>query len=155
SLASLPQRKRKAVLAALTPPERRRLDHCWDFWARPSQLAPLGRWRVWLLLAGRGVGKTRAAAEGIRSPGERGGCGRVALVGATAADTRDVLVEGESGILAISPPDRRPIYEPSKRRLTWSSGAVATLYSADEPDRLRGPQHDGAWADELAAWRYP
>lgn len=79
----------------------------------------------------------------------------MALVAPTAADARDVMVEGESGILACSPPWNRPLYEPSKRRLTWPCGALATTYSADEPDRLRGPQHDGAWADELAAWKYP
>jgi phage terminase large subunit-like protein len=80
---------------------------------------------------------------------------RIALIGPTAADVRDVMVEGDSGILAISAPRDRPIYEPSKRRLTWPTGAVATLFSADEPERLRGPQHDFAWCDELAAWRYP
>ena len=79
---------------------------------------------------------------------------RIALVGPTAADARQVMVEGASGILAISPGPERPHYEPSKRRLTWPNGAVATTYSADEPERLRGPQHDAAWCDELAAWRY-
>ncbi len=80
---------------------------------------------------------------------------RIALVGPTAADARDVMVEGGSGILVISPDPERPLYEPSKRRLTWPNGAVATTYSADEPERLRGPQHDAAWCDELGAWRYP
>ena len=80
---------------------------------------------------------------------------RIALVGPTAADARNVMVEGESGILAISPDPERPLYEPSKRRLTWPNGAVATTYSVDEPERLRGPQHDAAWCDELGAWRYP
>jgi len=79
----------------------------------------------------------------------------IALVAPTAADVRDVMVEGESGLLAIAPPWDRPEYEPSKRRLTWENGAIATTYSADEPERLRGPQHDFAWCDELAAWRYP
>ena len=81
--------------------------------------------------------------------------GRLALIGATAADVRDVMIEGESGILACSRPSFRPTYEPSKRRVSWPNGAIATAYSADEPDRLRGPQHDGAWPDEVAAWRYP
>lgn len=115
---------------------------------------PSGNWRTWLLLAGRGFGKTRTGAEWIRQQVESGTYGRIALVSPTAADARDVLVEGESGILAISPPWFKPIYEPSKRRLTWPNGAIATTYSADEPDRLRGPQHDGAWADELCAWRH-
>jgi predicted phage terminase large subunit-like protein len=153
-LASLPARRKTKILAALTRQEVTALENCWEFWARPTQLAPPGAWRTWLILSGRGWGKTRAGAEWVRAQVESGRCERLALVGATSADTRDVLVEGESGILAISPPGRRPVYEPSKRRLTWPNGAMATLYSADEPDRLRGPQHDGAWADELAAWRY-
>jgi len=127
----------------------------WRKIARPEQLAPAGSWRVWLLLAGRGFGKSRTGAEWIREQAESGRAKRIALVAATASDVRDVIVEGESGILAISPPTSRPLYEPSKRRLTWPNGAIATTYSADEPDRLRGPQHDAAWCDELAAWRYP
>jgi phage terminase large subunit-like protein len=111
-------------------------------------------WRTWLYYGGRGTGKTRSAAEWVREQIE-GGKRRVALVGATASDARDVMVEGESGLLAIHPPRYRPIYEPSKRRVVWPHGAIATLYSADEPERLRGPQHDAAWADELRAWRYP
>lgn len=98
---------------------------------------------------------TRTGAEWVREQAERGLRGRMAVIAPTAADARDVLVEGESGILAVSPPWFRPTYEPSKRRLTWSNGAQAAVYSADEPDRLRGPQHDGALCDEVAAWRYP
>ncbi len=127
----------------------------WRLWARPSQLPPAGNWRVWLLLAGRGFGKTRCGAEWVREQIELGAARRIALVAPTAGDARDVMVEGESGLLAIAPPDARPLYEPSKRRLTWPNGAVATLFSADEPERLRGPQFDAAWCDELAAWRYP
>ena len=155
SLASLPERKKRAILASLTKEEREKLEFLWPFWARPKQLAPSGGWRTWLICAGRAFGKTRSGAEWIRGEVESGRCGRIALVAATAADARDVIVEGESGILAVCPPWNRPIYEPSKRRLTWGSGAIATTYSADEPDRLRGPHHDGGWADELAAWRYP
>ncbi|HWD58924.1 MAG TPA: terminase family protein, partial [Stellaceae bacterium] len=123
--------------------------------ARDAQKPPPGDWRVWLLLAGRGFGKTRTGAELVRA--RIGACTarHVALVAPTAADVRDVMVEGESGLLAIAPADDRPEYEPSKRRLTWPNGAIATTYSADEPERLRGPQHDFAWCDELAAWRYP
>lgn len=106
-------------------------------------------------MAGRGFGKTRTGAEYVRREVEEGRAGRVALVAATSADARDVIVEGQSGIVAVSPPWFEPTYEPSKRRLTWPNGAIATLYSADEPDRLRGPEHDLAWADELASWRYP
>ena len=107
-------------------------------------------------MAGRGFGKTRVGAEWIREEVMAGRMRRVALVGPTAADARDVMVEGESGLLAVC--DRynwRPKYEPSKRRITFPNGAIATTYSAEEADRLRGPQHDGAWSDEVAAWSEP
>jgi phage terminase large subunit-like protein len=107
-----------------------------------------------LILAGRGWGKTRVAAETVRAWVESGKYGRIALVAETAADARDVIVEGESGILAISPPWNKPVYEPSKRRLTWPNGAVATLYNGTEPDQLRGPQHDAAVIDELAKYAH-
>ncbi|MBV9858741.1 MAG: DNA-packaging protein [Alphaproteobacteria bacterium] len=118
-------------------------------------MTPPEPWRVWLLLAGRGFGKTRTGAEAVRATVRSRVAGRLALVAPTEADARYVMVEGESGILAIAPPWDRPVYEPSKRRLTWDNGAIATTFSADEPERLRGPQHDFAWCDELAAWRYP
>jgi len=127
----------------------------WSFWARPKQLAPDGEWLIHLILAGRGWGKSRTGAEWIRSKVEAGKARRIALVGRTAADVRDVMVRGESGILACSPPEFRPEYEPSKRLLTWPNGALATCYSADEPDLLRGPEHDCAWADEIASWTRP
>lgn len=126
----------------------------WSIWARPAQLAPPGDWRIWLILAGRGFGKTRSGAEWVRQQVDQGTAGRIALVGATAADVRDTMVEGESGLLRVFPDEQRPRYEPSKRRITFHNGAIATTYSADEPDRLRGPNHDLAWADEVAAWRY-
>lgn len=154
-LASLPEALRNDLIASLSPAEARSLLHAWPFWARPNQCPPEGDWRVWLLLAGRGFGKTRTGAELIRARTTAKTARRVALVAPTAGDARDVMVEGESGILAISPPWERPRYEPSKRRLTWPNGAIATLFSADEPERLRGPQHDAAWCDELASWRYP
>lgn len=108
-----------------------------------------------MALAGRGFGKTRTITEWARDMIESGQSRRMAIVGSTAADVRDVLIEGQSGILAVCPPWNRPRYEPSKRRLTWPNGAIATCYSAEEPNRLRGPQHDAAIADELAAWEYP
>jgi phage terminase large subunit-like protein len=123
--------------------------------ARAAQRPPAGDWRAWLLLMGRGAGKTRAAAEWVRHQVESRAARRLALVGATTRDVRDTMVEGQSGILAISPPWFKPRYEPSKCRLTWPNGARATTFSAEEPERLRGPEHDGAWLDELAAWRYP
>lgn len=124
--------------------------------ARAAQRPPSGEfWRTWLVNAGRGFGKTRTGAEWVRHEVQHAGARRVALVAPTAGDCRDVLVEGESGILAVSPPWFKPHYEPSKRRLSWPNGAVATCYSADEPERLRGPQHDRAWCDELGSWRRP
>jgi len=131
------------------------LERSWWSIARPNQLPPDGDWSIWLLLAGRGFGKTRVLAEWACDQAASGRASRIALVAATAADARDVLVEGESGILAVAPSWCRPIYEPSRRRLTWPNGCIGTLYSADEPERLRGPQHDAAICDELGSWRHP
>ena len=125
----------------------------WEIWARDNQLEPPGSWQTWFVNAGRGYGKTRTGAEWIRSR-VRAGARHVAFVAATAGDARDVMVEGPAGILRVSHPDERPIYESSKRRLTWPNGATATLYSSEEPERLRGPQHDTVWCDEVGAWRY-
>ncbi len=155
SLLSLPNEKRSKFLARLKPDEAEAFLYDWRIWARDKQLAPPGDWLVWLVLAGRGFGKTRIGAEWVRGNPQPAAGERIALVGATAADVRDVMVEGESGILACCPPSCRPLYEPSKRRLTWPNGAMATTYSADEPERLRGPQHNRAWVDEIASWRYP
>jgi phage terminase large subunit-like protein len=160
SLASLSACARRALLSELSEAEAAALLYDWRFWAQPKQLVPEGAWTTWLVLAGRGFGKTRCGAEWVRAmacgatPLGPGACRRLALVAETAADARDVMVEGESGILAVHPPAFRPAYAPSKRRLTWPNGAAATLYNAVEPDQLRGPQHDAAWADELAKWRY-
>lgn len=107
------------------------------------------------MLAGRGWGKTRTGGEWVNDSVRQGRYGRFHLIAPTAADVRDVMVEGEAGILRISQPYERPHYEPSKRRLTWPNGATASLFSADEPDRLRGPQCEAAWLDEVAAWKYP
>lgn len=167
-LRAMPWAERSALLDRLGPEACAALRLDWNFWARPEQLAPgssesaIDRddWSFWLILAGRGFGKTRAGSEWCveqarKHPGSHG-----ALVGATAADVRDTMlsagqemVDGASGILAISPPDFMPIYEPSKRILTWPNDTVGTLYSAEEPDRMRGPQHHWGWADELAAWK--
>jgi phage terminase large subunit-like protein len=145
--------ERAEILARATPDDRKRLAWAWEAWARPEQLPPTGDWSIWLVKAGRGFGKTRMGSEWVRSVATPGA--RIALVGATAADVRDVIIEGESGILRVCPPDERPLYEPSKRRLTWPNGAIATAYSAEEPDRLRGPQHSMAYCDEVAAWAHP
>lgn len=125
----------------------------WETKARVEQLPPESSWQKWLYLGGRGAGKTRAGAEWVRSQ-VAAGCRRIALVAPTAADARDVMVLGESGILAISPPNNRPEPVLSRRRLVWPNGAIAMLFSAEEPERLRGHQHDAAWCDEVCAWRY-
>jgi len=147
-------------LRDLTDEEADDLLHTWELWARPNQLEPdyilpSGEfWTTWLILAGRGFGKTRCGAETVIKWVREGHCKRIALVAEDSADARDVMVEGESGILACSPRDFKPKYEPSKRRLTWPNGAIATLFSAEDYDSLRGPQFDGAWCDELCKWRY-
>lgn len=143
------------ALAGTRLAELRKRDS-WRRTARPNQLPPDGAWRTWFIQAGRGFGKTRTAAEWTRQQITDHGRQRIALVGATAADTRDVMVEGESGLLACC--ERYGIhatYQPSRRRVLFPNGAKAFLYSAEEADRLRGPQHDGAWGDELAAWADP
>ncbi|MEO0944674.1 MAG: terminase family protein [Pseudomonadota bacterium] len=130
-----------------------------EFWALPHQLPPEGVWKTWLVLGGRGAGKTRAGAEWVRTqvegakPDDPGRAQRVALVGETFDQARDVMVFGESGILACTPLDRKPAWEATKRRLVWPNGAVAQVYSAHDYEGLRGPQFDAAWVDELAKWR--
>ena len=154
-LAALPADERAALLATISNAEAEALLYDWrGFLARPNQIAPEGDWATWLILAGRGFGKSRTGAEWVREEEQAGRATRIALVGETAKDTRDVMVEGPSGLLAVYPPDRRPLYEPSKARVTFQSGAVATLFNATEPDQLRGPQFDCAWCDELAKWRH-
>lgn len=151
-LAQLPQEERDLILGKLSDEAKAALKYDWDFWARPAQLPPPGDWTTWLVLAGRGFGKTRMGAEWVRIKAkENPGC-RIALVGETAADCRKVMIEGDSGILAISPPDFMPDYSPANRQLTWPNGSIALTYNATQPDQLRGPQHHFAWADELAKW---
>ena len=151
-IALLPDDERAIILSGF---DADALMWDWSVWGRPEQQAPLGDWAIWMYLAGRGAGKTRAAAEWVREEAKytTNGQRRFALVARTAADVRDVIVEGESGIMNVSPPSERPLYEPSKRRLTWPNGNTATCFTADEPDSLRGPQFTHAWGDEVAAWR--
>ena len=161
-------------IAALDPDRRQELFHdigdaeCealvydWSFWARKNQLPPTGDWFCWLILAGRGFGKTRTAVEWIRilvegrSPliAPKGAPERIALVADTFLDGRLTMIEGESGLLAAVPKDFQPVFESSNKKLVWPNGIQAFLYSAESPDQLRGPQHHAAWADELAKWRY-
>lgn len=140
---------------SFTPEEWEALKYVWRAWARPSQLPPPGSWLVWVLLAGRGFGKTRSAAEFIRDEIQNNKIRRVAFVARTPAEARDIMVQGESGILAISPDDERPEYIPSRRCLEWRNGARALIYSSQEPDQLRGPQFELAWLDELRTFYYP
>lgn len=132
----------------------------WLLRARDAQLPPPGDWRIWLILGGRGSGKTRAGAEWVNGmalglpPFTKKPCGHIALVGETLADAREVMVDGPSGILSVSRISR-PRYEATRRRLLWDNGAVASLYSSEDPDSLRGPQFDAAWCDELAKWKHP
>jgi phage terminase large subunit-like protein len=131
------------------------LAHDWHgLFARPEQRIPEGDWTYWLIKAGRGYGKTRTGAETVRQ-WIADGHQYVNLVGATADDARDIMIEGESGILAICPQWERPEYKPSQRKLIWPNGATSLIFTADEPERLRGKQHSKMWCDELAAWRYP
>jgi phage terminase large subunit-like protein len=132
--------------------ERREFGYQWHLFARPAQLAPPGDWRVWLVMAGRGFGKTRAGAEWVRAVAEEHPDARIALVSSSLAEARAVMIEGESGILACSPPESRPLFEPSLRRLRFPGGAQAQLFSALEPEALRGPQHSHAWCDEIGKW---
>lgn len=150
------------MLSSLSEAELAELKWHWKFWARQNQLAPSGTWNTWLVLAGRGFGKTRMGSEWIRenvcgqTPLEASpsGYARIALVAETAADARDVMVLGDSGILACHPKDFRPEWSPTNRRLTWPNGTQAWVYNATEPDQLRGPQHHAAWSDELAKYQY-
>lgn len=158
---SIPATNRAAIINGLSDEDLSSLEFDWQFWGRPEQQLPAGDdWLTWILLAGRGFGKTRTGSEAIRAlvcgptPHSGGQYRRVALVAETAADARDVMVEGDAGLLRVHPRDFRPHYEPSKRRLTWPNGTKAFLYNAVEPDQLRGPSHSLAWCDELAKWTY-
>jgi len=141
----VPLESRPSALAQFSEREQEELLSHWRLWARPEQVPPPGEWQTWLIMAGRGFGKTRAGAEWVRAVADTLPDARIALVGATLAEARAVMVEGESGLLSVCPTRRRPDFEPSLRRLTWPNGAVATLYSAGEPDSLRGPQHSHAF----------
>lgn len=143
-LLSLPYAERMAKLASLSADEQQELQWHWRLVGRDNQVAPPGDWRTWLILAGRGFGKTRAGAEWVREVAEADPHARIALIGASLGEVRAVMVEGESGIMTVCPPKRRPHYESSLRRVIWPNGAQALLYSAQEPESLRGPQHSHA-----------
>lgn len=161
-IASLDAGRRQKLLRDITEEECEALLYDWSFWARKNQLPPGGDWFCWLILAGRGFGKTRSAVEWIRALSEgdsplkapKGAPERIALVADTLLDGKLTMIEGESGLLAATPKDFMPVFNSSNKKLVWPNGIQAFLYSAEAPDQLRGPQHHVAWADELAKWRY-
>ncbi len=143
---------RAELIRNLSPKEKNDFNFLWDYQARPEQLPPQGNWRIWMIMAGRGFGKTRTGAEWVRMIADRHADARIALVSSSLAEARAVMVEGESGIMAVCRPDHRPRYEPSLHRIRFRNGAQAQLFSAAEPESLRGPQHSHAWCDEIGKW---
>ena len=158
-IASAPSSVRTAFLDGLSDGALAALPWLFEFWALEHQLPPEGDWRSWVILGGRGAGKTRAGSEWVRAmvegdrPGDPGRARHVGLVGETYDQAREVMVFGQSGILACSPPDRRPEWQATRRRLVWPNGASARVFSAQDAEALRGPQFDAVWADEMAKWR--
>lgn len=146
------EKVRRIVTQGLTQTERNDYAYVWPYTARKQQLAPAGDWRIWMIMAGRGFGKTRSGAEWVRMVADENPQARIALVSSSLAEARAVMVEGESGLLAICRPEHRPVYEPSLHRIRFESGAQAQLFSAAEPEALRGPQHSHAWCDEIGKW---
>ena len=150
-IALLPEEEQLEALEGVDPEA---LLWDWRSWGRPEQFAPDGDWNVWLIVAGRGFGKTRAGAEWVREKAKENPGARFFLVARTAADVRDVMIEGDSGIMNVSPPSEQPEWQPSKRRLVWPNGASAIAFTSEEPSQLRGPQAHFTWADEAAAWKF-
>lgn len=152
-IRSLSKNELSTFINNLSDEEAQELLYDWELSARDEQLLPEGNWQAWLIIAGRGFGKTRTGAETMREWIKTNPI--VNIIGATADDARDIMIEGESGILAVCPLNERPLYKAAKRQLEWPNGARTLIFTADEPDRLRGKQHMKLWCDELAAWRYP
>ena len=159
ALISCSEEQKTAFLATLNQAELETLLTDWEIWARADQMPPCGDWTTWLFMGGRGAGKTRAGAEWIKAlvygryPFATHPYGRIALIGETLSDARDVMVEGVSGLLAVHSKDERPTWQWHLRKLTWPNGAIAKIFSAEDHESLRGPQFDAAWGDELAKWR--
>lgn len=149
--------KKKKPTKPKSPTKARQASdpHNWEKRARVTQREPKGRWHVWLIMAGRGFGKTRTGAETIRKWVAQGTAKRIALVGQTMKEVESVMVRGESGLMGVHPMDERPRLNNTLNQLEWPNGAIATFYGADAYDKLRGPQFDAAWVDELAKFRYP
>lgn len=153
ALLALTKAQRRKVLEGMTRKERAALHFDWRFWARAEQLTPAGAWRYWLVLAGRGFGKTRSGAEFVREQVREGRARHIGLVGQTLAEVREIMINGPDGIMAVSPPEERPVFIESKRLLIWPNGAIGRAYTSEEPNGLRGPGLDLVWGDELAAWK--
>lgn len=154
-LRELPPDQLKAFLAGLSDADALSLLYTWRLWARPKQLPPPGRWQVWIPLGGRGAGKTRTGAEFVNAKAEAGSGQRGFLLGATFDDVRYTMIEGESGILSCARPDFRPRWWPGRKLLEYPNGAKVRCFSAEQFERLRGPQHYWGWTDELCAFKYP
>lgn len=159
-LALSNEEKRQKILKELTEEEAAILINDWRFWARQEQLPPEGDWRIWFVCAGRGYGKTRCGAEWVmeqvyKTENVANAKFHIGLIAKTPADARDVMIEGESGLLNIGQPNMRPTWQPSVRKLVWPTGATAHVYSSKEFRQLRGPQHSIVWGDEIASWHYP
>ena len=144
------RRKIEAYLQDLGPEAIERLLYDWALWAREDQLPPSGDWISWLILGGRGAGKTRAGAEWVRAVALEHEDARIALIGETLSDVRSIMVEGVSGLLGVHADHERPKFEPSKKQIIWKNGAIAQIFSAEDPGSLRGPQFSHAWNDVLA-----
>ena len=151
-LIALPEYERLTAFRAMTPAMQREFAARWTAWAHLGQTMPPGDWRVWLIRAGRGFGKTRAGSEWVNQLAVDEPEGRFALVGASLDEVRRVMIEGQSGLIATARSDRQPVWKASARELHWPSGAVGFAYSAESPEGLRGPEHHAAWADELGKW---
>jgi phage terminase large subunit-like protein len=158
-MTAVPKPHFDKFMQSLSSLEAMMLKYEWDLYARLPQRPPQGYWLTWLIMAGRGFGKTRPGSEQViawaQELGRDYGGGHIALIAPNPADARSIMIEGESGILTCSPPWFRPLYEPSKKQLRWDNGVIAHIYSAEEPDQLRGPQHHKGWGDEPCKWRYP
>lgn len=154
ALAGLSAAELATLLGRMRACDKRALDDAWDIWAHPGQLPPVGDWRVWVIRAGRGFGKTRAGAEWVSGIARAEPAARIALVGASVDEVRRVMIEGESGLLAVARASEPLVWRKTVGELHFPSGAVAYVHSASAPEALRGSQHHVAWCDELAKWRY-
>jgi phage terminase large subunit-like protein len=155
ALSRLSEAEQRWGLGRMTHPELRAFVEAWTIWARDGQLPPAGAWRLWLMMTGRGFGKTRAGAELVSALARADGGLRIALVGATPAEVERVMIRGKSGLMAVARTGEEPVWRKTRGQFDFASGAQAFVYSGANPDGLRGPEHHFAWCDELAKWAYP